>query len=96
MIDFWIAHGWWFILFMFFFPRLTMMFGTAVCWAGGPLFWFGWIFLPRLTVAIIATGTYWDSNPVLVVFTWLWALSSGGAHSSTAKKYRVKHDTKRD
>ena len=71
-VNFWDYHGLWFVLFMCFFPRLTMLFATV--W-GGFLWWVGWLFMPRLTVAIIASMTFWDANPVLVVFTWLWALS---------------------
>ena len=64
MVDFWEVHGILFIIFMFFFPRLTMLFATA--W-GGPLWWIGWLFAPRLTVAIVATSLYWETNTVLVV-----------------------------
>ena len=82
-INFWDVHGFFFIFFMLFFPRLTMLFGTVVADIfGGPLFWIGWLFAPRLTVAIIGTIIYWDTNPVLCVFTWMWAL--GG--ESTEKK----------
>lgn len=74
--DFWQYHSWLFILAMFFFPRLTMLFGGICSMAfAGVLFWFGWVLAPRLTVAIIATFLYFPTNPVLCVFTWLWALS---------------------
>ena len=81
--NFWSFHGWWFILFMFFFPRLTMLFCTV--W-GGILWWIGWLLAPRLTVAILATFLFGHTNTVLVVFTWLWAL--GG--ESTEKKIVLK------
>ena len=71
-MDFWVAHSWGFVLCMCFFPRLTMLLGTAVIF--GPLAWIGWFIMPRLTCAIFATSIYWDANPTLVVFTWLWAL----------------------
>jgi hypothetical protein len=82
-ISFWEFHGFWFIFFMFLFPRLTMLF-TGICFMPftGVLFWFGWVLAPRLTVAILATFFYFQTNPVLCVFTWLWAL--GG--ESTEKK----------
>ena len=38
------------------------------------LWWLGWIFAPRLLVAILATTAYWDTNPVLCVLAWIWAL----------------------
>ena len=72
MTDFWAVHGFWFILFMFFFPRLTMLFATTV--GGGFLYWLGWCLLPNLTVATIATSCFWQTNPVLCVLTWFWAL----------------------
>ena len=90
MADFWDVHGWLFVLCMCFFPRLTMLFGTAATAGFGVLGWLGWIFMPRLTVAIIATGLYWDSNPVLIVFTWVWALGGESAEKrSTPTPARV-------
>jgi len=86
LINFWDAHGWFFILFLALFPRLTMLF-TGICFAvGGPLFWIGWILAPRLTVAILATCTYWDTNPVLCVFTWLWAIGGEGGEKKVCHK----------
>lgn len=74
-IDFWQMHGFLFIAFMWFFPRITMMVATSVVSVfGGPLFWIGWLLVPRFTVAIIGTSLYFDTNPILCVFTWLWAL----------------------
>ena len=82
-INFWDMHGIWFIIFMCFFPRLTMLIGTAVASTfGGFLFWIGWLFAPRITVAIIGTTIYWDTNPVLCVFAWLWALSGESTEKS--------------
>jgi len=78
--DFWQYHSVLFILAMFFFPRLTMIFSGVIGMAfAGPLFWIGLILVPRLTVAIIATFLYFPTNPVLCVFTWLWALSGESA-----------------
>ena len=85
-MSFWMHHGIFFLFFMCFFPRLTMLL-TGICFAwSGFLFWIGWVFMPRLTVAILATNIYWHTNTVLCVFTWLWALGGesaekkGGAH----------------
>ena len=81
-MDFWVIHGWWFIFFLAFCPRLTMLvMGICVTWSG-PWFWIGWIFAPRITVAVLATTVYWGTNPVLCVITWLWAL---GGESSEKK-----------
>lgn len=84
---FWEHHGVVFILFMALFPRLTMLFGTTVATTfGGPLFWVGWLFAPRLTVAIIATTLYWETDLVLCVLTWIWALSGESAEKSVARR----------
>lgn len=73
MTDFWEVHGILFIVCMFFFPRLTMLFATAG--GSGFLYWLGWVFAPRITVAILATYFYWHTNTILVFLTWVWALS---------------------
>ena len=73
-MNFWDVHSIFFILFMFGFPRLTMLFtGIFVAWFG-PLFFVGWLLAPRLTVAILATTVYWHTNPVICVFSWMWAI----------------------
>ena len=71
-MDFWDVHGVWFIIFMFFFPRLTLLFSSVAF--GGLFWWLGFIFTPRLLVASLATTAYWETNPVLVVLSWVWAL----------------------
>ena len=86
MTDFWQVHGWGFIFCMFFFPRLTMLFATT--FGGGFFYWLGWLFAPRLTVAIIATYLFGHTNTALVVFTWLWALG-GEATEKTAVRSRM-------
>lgn len=71
MTDFWEFHGWWFVFFMCFFPRLTMLFATTV--GGGFLYWLGWLIAPRLAVAILATYYFGHTNTTLVTFAWIWA-----------------------
>ncbi len=65
------------------FPRLTLLIASFA--TGGFLWWLGWIFAPHLLVAILAIP-YWDSNPVLVIFAWLIALSGTGAESSVVRR----------
>lgn len=72
-MNFWEVHGPIFLICMFFFPRLTLLFSSVA--SGGALWWLGWLFAPRLLVAILATTAYWETNPVLVTLTWFWALS---------------------
>lgn len=89
-MSFWAVHGVFFIVFMFFFPRLTLLFsGIAFAWSS-LLFWLGWVFAPRLTVAILATSVYWHTNIILCVLTWLWAFGGETAEKRGAKVYVVK------
>ncbi|MBF0366578.1 MAG: hypothetical protein HQK50_13480 [Oligoflexia bacterium] len=66
-----------FLLFIAFFPRLTLLFSSVPF--GGLVWWLGWLFFPRLLVACLATITYWNQNKILVVLAWLVAL--GGESS---------------
>ncbi|MDF1752170.1 MAG: hypothetical protein P1U89_05255 [Verrucomicrobiales bacterium] len=80
-MNFWDHHSWLFVVAMFFFPRLTMLFATS--FGSGFLYWIGWLFAPRLTVAIIATMLYSDTNIILVVLSWFWALGGESAEKRT-------------
>lgn len=84
-MNFWDVHSIIFLIFMFFFPRLTLFFSSVPF--GGLFWWLGWILTPRLLVAILATTNYWDTNTILVIITWFWAMSGEsvekrGAHKS--------------
>lgn len=79
-MSFWDNHGIIFVVAMFFFPRLTLLFSSVAF--GGILWWLGFIFAPRLLVAILATTAYWHTNTILVVLTWFWALSGEGVEKS--------------
>ena len=71
-----------------FFPRLSMLLLTAIPFKSmGFLFYLGWIFAPHLTVAILATNWYWNSDYILVIISWIIAL--GGER--TEKKYVQKN-----
>lgn len=83
-VDFWANHTSWFVLAMMFFPRLTMLFATT--FGGGFWYWVGWLLAPRLTVAIIATMLYSQTNTTMVVLAWLWALAGEGCEKSAAHK----------
>ena len=88
-MNFWDVHGIAFIICITLFPRLTMLV-TGICFApfSGVLFWLRWVFTPRLTAAILASMFYWDTNPVLVVFAWLAALSGESSEKEAASKLR--------
>jgi len=86
LINFWDIHGFIFIFFMFFCPRLTMLIATSVLFPFNVLIFAGWLLVPRLTVAIIATTIYWHTNPALCVFTWIWALSGEACEKHCANR----------
>lgn len=80
MDSFWSHHGLLFVVFMCFFPRLTLLF-SGVAW-GGLLWWIGLIIAPRLLVAILATTNYWQTDMLLCVITWIWALAGEGTEKT--------------
>lgn len=72
-IDYFSKRGVFFLIFVTIFPRLTLLLSSVV--TGGLVWWLGFIFCPRLLVAILATVAYFQTNPVLVVISWMVALS---------------------
>jgi len=89
MENFWDVHTIFFLFFITFFPRLTMLF--AVHMSFGLLAWVGWLFAPHLTVAILATQYYWQTNPILCIIAWFVALAGTGGEAglvySSKKRY---------
>lgn len=88
LINFWHVHGVLFIFFMFFFPRLTLLFSSVPF--GGLFWWLGFIFAPRLLVAILATIHYVQTNPILVLLTWCWALSGETVEKKGVRRIYVR------
>ena len=85
-VNFWEAHGVGFIIAMFFFPRITLFFSSVA--SGGLLLWLGFIFAPRLLVAILATSAYLNSNTILVILTWIWALGGEATEKAAIANHR--------
>lgn len=71
-------------------PRITTFFLLVLTSfaSGGVLWWLGWLFLPHFLVAGLATLTYWDTNPMLVLLAWIWALIGTGAEGKAASSTR--------
>lgn len=91
--NYWSHHGVLFLFFITLFPRLTLLFSSVAF--GGVLWWLGFIFAPRILVAILATISYWHSNPVLVVISWLIAISGeSGEKYFMRNRVRVIHHTR--
>lgn len=84
--DYWDHHGYLFLVFITFFPRLTLLL-SGVAW-GGLLWWLGLIFAPRVLVAILATLAYWRENPFLVSAAWLVALGGESSEKYVVVKRR--------
>ncbi len=93
MTDFWQVHGIFFLLFITLFPRLTML--LAVWTPFGPLSWLGWLFVPHLTVAILATQYYWDTNPILCVIAWFVAFAGTGTEGKAIHYTSIRRENAR-
>ncbi len=85
--NYWDNHGVWFLIFITMFPRLTLLFSSVPF--GGFFWWLGFFFAPRILVAILATVSYWEQNPVLVVISWLMAI---GGESGEKVVVRNRYD----
>ena len=88
LIDFWQMHGVLFLLFMFFFPRLTLLFSSVPF--GGLFWWLGWIIAPRILVAVLASFNYWHTNPILVILSWFWALSGETVEKKGVRYFYIR------
>lgn len=91
-MNFWEVHGVFFLLGLVFFPRLTVIFFSHV--TGGPLFWIFFLLLPRLCIPILAAANYWDTNPVLVILSFVICLGgeSGEKHVVYRRTTRHRHE----
>lgn len=78
--DFWDYHGLFFLIAIALFPRLTLLLSSVPL--GGLFWWLGWLFAPRILVAILATITYWNHNPILVTLSWLVAIGLESSEKS--------------
>lgn len=90
-MNFWDVHGLWFILFLFLFPRLTMLVTGIFATFMGFWFFLGWIFVPRIVIAVLATTYYWDTNAFLCFLTWFWAITGTGVSSSATSSMAKNH-----
>ena len=71
--NYWDNRGMVFLFFVTLFPRLTLLFSSVAF--GGFLWWLGFIFAPRILIAVLATIAYWEMNPFLVIVSWIVAFS---------------------
>lgn len=79
--NFFDVRGIFFLIFITLFPRLTLLLSSVPF--GGVFWWAGFIFFPRILVAVLATVAYYYTNPILVVLSWMIALSGEYAEKWT-------------
>lgn len=80
-------HGFFFLFFITFFPRLTLLFSSVA--TGGVLWWISWLFFPRILIATLATFAYFQTNPILVTISWLVAFGGESFEKRTITRSRV-------
>lgn len=69
---YWDSHGVGLLIGLALLPRITLLVSSVA--TGGLVWWLGWLFAPRILVAVLATVAYFNANPGLVVIAWLIAL----------------------
>ena len=94
MDSFWSNHTYDYILLIGFtlFPRFSLLF-CNISWSIFILI--GWLFLPRVTIAILATLLYSSTNPFLVILSWIFAFGGESAEKKYGYKMRKKKDSRR-
>jgi len=85
MEGYWTNNGLFLLIGFILFPRVTLLFCNI---PGNLLFWLGWFFIPRITVAIFATIYYLYTNPILVILSWIFAI--GGESAEKKYTYNIK------
>ena len=85
MDNFWSYHTIFLLVGLTFFPRISLFFCNI---PGSLLFWIGWLTLPRIVISINATIYYIESNPLLVILSWIIAL--GGESAEKKYSYKIK------
>jgi hypothetical protein len=97
-IDYFNKHGWIFLFSVALFPRFTLLVSGLLVGSvefGGLLWWLGFFFAPRILVACLATVAYWNTNPVLVIISWLIALG-GESSEKFIITNRIRHPKRYD
>lgn len=90
-MNFWDVHGPLFLLGCTLFPRITVILFSGV--TGGPIFWIFFLLFPRICIPIIAAANYWETNPVLVVLSFLVCLGGeGGEKGAVHRTVIVRKD----
>lgn len=97
-VDYFDKHGWFFLFSIAIFPRLTLLLSGLIFNSiefGGIVWWLSFFIAPRFLVSTLATISYWNTNQILVIISWLIAL--GGESSEKfviTKKFRPRSSFK--
>lgn len=70
--NFFLFHSFFYLFGLSIFPRITLLISASL---GGILWWIGFIFFPRLLIAILASYYYFATNPFLVFLSWVIAIN---------------------
>ncbi|CAM3269140.1 ComEC/Rec2-related protein domain-containing protein [Sphingomonas antarctica] len=84
-MNIWEYHSIFFLVGLALFPRITLLFFASTPF--GWLAWIGWVIAPHLLVAVLSLP-FWDSNPVLVIIAWFFALAGTGGEGRLAASRR--------
>lgn len=90
-IDYFDNRGFFFLIAITFFPRLTLLFSSVA--SGGLVWWLSWLFFPRVLVATLATFAYFQTNPILVTISWLVAFGGESFEKRSIRNSRVVFTT---
>lgn len=82
--NYWDAHALGLLIGLALLPRLTLLLSSIA--TGGLVWWLGWLFAPRILVATLATISYFEANPLLVVAAWLIALGGESSEKSWVRR----------
>lgn len=88
-MSYWEAHGILLLVGLLILPRTTVIAGVWINFlavSGGPLFWIGFLIIPRIFIACIACANYWETNPILCILAVMACI--GG---ESVEKEGVKH-----
>jgi len=83
-VNYWDVHGILFLIGLMIFPRLTVIFFSAI--SGGFFLWAGIILFPRLFIAIFACVYYWDTNPILCLLACVLCFAGESGEKTVVAK----------
>lgn len=85
--NYWDAHGLALLAGLALLPRLTLLLSSIA--TGGLVWWIGWLVAPRILIATLATISYFETNPLLVVIAWLVALGGESSEKCWVRRRTV-------